>query len=236
MGCDIHLYVERKVDGVWTTADKWTEEEWPGEQQKHLRVDLPYYGGRDYDLFAILANVRNGRGFAGIKMGEGFVPISEPRGIPEDASPEYLKIQEQWGEDGHSHSYHTLQQLLDYDWTQVTKSCGILSFYEYIEWNRWSRQEGNVPGSYCGGVTGGGVKVLSEEEFKTFVEDKFPQRNIFHISEEELEKALKDIYVRCEWEIPYHRAVGPYFWTITIPKLLRLGKPEDVRIVFFFDN
>jgi len=31
-------------------------------------------GNRNYDLFAILANVRNGHGFAGIKTGGGIRP------------------------------------------------------------------------------------------------------------------------------------------------------------------
>ena len=44
------------------------------------------YGDRNYNLFAILANVRNGTAFAGCKTGEGFNPISNPKGVPSDAS------------------------------------------------------------------------------------------------------------------------------------------------------
>jgi hypothetical protein len=39
---------------------------------------------RSYDTFAMLANVRNGRGFAGIKTSDGFPFIAEPRGLPDD--------------------------------------------------------------------------------------------------------------------------------------------------------
>ena len=69
MGCDIHLYVERKVPGIG-----WVSLEDPNEHYNGLT-------NRNYSIFAILANVRNGRGFAGIVTGTGFNPISEPRGL-----------------------------------------------------------------------------------------------------------------------------------------------------------
>lgn len=55
--------------------------------------DVQPYHGRNYDVFAILADVRNGRGFAGIETGDGFVPIlgfgeAALRGLPDDLSPE----------------------------------------------------------------------------------------------------------------------------------------------------
>ena len=30
--------------------------------------------------------------------------------------------------------------------------------------------------------------------------------------------------------------IDPYFFHTTIPQLQKIGKPEDVRIVFWFDN
>jgi hypothetical protein len=47
-----------------------------------------FLNGRGYDVFAILGNVRNGTGFAGVKTSSGFVPISDGRGIPDDLSPQ----------------------------------------------------------------------------------------------------------------------------------------------------
>lgn len=68
MGCDIHLYVERKnpVSGQWEfvpAEGHAPQDEW---DKKNNRWD--WYGGRNYDLFAILADVRNGYGFAGIPV------------------------------------------------------------------------------------------------------------------------------------------------------------------------
>ena len=107
-------------------------------------VDHPY-DQRDYALFAILADVRNGL--------DEFTPIAEPRGVPDDASPEYRAEVAVWSGDGHSHSWLTLKELQAYDWHKTT----------------------------CTGESG------------EFVEQ-------------------------------------------VIPMLAELGAPDDVRIVFFFDN
>lgn len=58
MGCDIHLHVEVKIDGVW-------------HHYAHPSI------GRDYELFAKLAGVRNYHGTE---------PIALPRGVPDDAT------------------------------------------------------------------------------------------------------------------------------------------------------
>jgi len=47
---------------------------------------------RNYDWFSVLANVRNGYGFAGIKTGEGFKVIAQPKGFPSNASREAMEL------------------------------------------------------------------------------------------------------------------------------------------------
>lgn len=68
MGTDIH--------GVFQRRDKTTSQ-W---------VDVPsnYKQDRHYQLFAVLAGVRNGHGFARVRTGEAVKPIAEPRGLPKD--------------------------------------------------------------------------------------------------------------------------------------------------------
>ena len=68
MGTDIHSIVQvRKPSGIWKT------------------VGVAVGGDpRSYNTFAMLADVRNGRGFAGIKTSDGFPVIHEQRGLPED--------------------------------------------------------------------------------------------------------------------------------------------------------
>lgn len=66
MGCDIHsVFQARKGDEWVDVATFWDDE-------------------RHYQLFSVLADVRNGYGFAGVQTGEWVKPISSPRGLPED--------------------------------------------------------------------------------------------------------------------------------------------------------
>jgi len=68
MGCDIHSVIQ--VHDHW--RDNW----------RTVACDVG--DDRNYDTFAVYANVRNGHGFAGVKTGEAWEPISEPRGFPDD--------------------------------------------------------------------------------------------------------------------------------------------------------
>lgn len=82
MGCDIHICVEKKVN------DKW------------VMVNRLHHGSpatvRNYRRFAALAGVR----------GNG----PEPKGLPEDISDSTRLCSDEWGVDGHSHSYMDLQE------------------------------------------------------------------------------------------------------------------------------
>ena len=67
MGTDIHSIAQVKRDGQWVTVAIGIA----GDQQS-------------YNTFAMLANVRNERGFAGCWTSTGFPVIHEPRGLPKD--------------------------------------------------------------------------------------------------------------------------------------------------------
>lgn len=70
MGTDIHGTFQKKI----------TE----GNKERWIDVSHRYKWFRHYFLFGILANVRNGYGFAGCSTGDWIVPIDLPRGIPND--------------------------------------------------------------------------------------------------------------------------------------------------------
>lgn len=78
MGTDIHSIVQVRREAKWVT------------------VGVAVAGDpRSYNTFAMLADVRNGRGFAGVKTSNGFPVIHEQRGLPEDLGAidgEYVKI------------------------------------------------------------------------------------------------------------------------------------------------
>ena len=100
MGCDIHLYKEKKVDGVWVSADEnWVDQYGEG-------LDVPYqerFTDRNYELFGFLSK--------GVR-GEFDFSFLE-RGIPIDACVEVSNVCDGWGCDGHSHSYLYIHELKD---------------------------------------------------------------------------------------------------------------------------
>ena len=100
LGCDIHLYVERRINGIWESADKWTPNKYAAEDEGEPALGVEYedlfYSGRSYNLFSILADVRNGVGFAGCDTGDRLVPISDPRGLPENVCELVKSESERW--------------------------------------------------------------------------------------------------------------------------------------------
>lgn len=99
MGCDIHAYAERKTEQGWELVP--------------IR-DL--FQPRYYSVFAFLAGARN---YSAID------PIAQPRGTPKDVSDAVRKEIEDWGCDGHSHSWLSVAELsaIDYDKTVEDRRC-----------------------------------------------------------------------------------------------------------------
>src|SRR5262249_2591595 len=157
----------------------------------------------NYNLFGILANVRNGSGFAGCDTGDGFVPISVPRGLPGDVSDEVRAETNRWGEDGHSHSWFTVAELLAYDWTQTTRLRGFVSAVNYYEWNRWRRQEGEGPDSYSGDIWGAGIEKVSEDEIRRRIEAL--TGGDWRRQEDKVKEGLAKVFCQVEWEQPYYK-------------------------------
>ena len=223
MGCDIHLYVERRNSGGWISCDTWEKDN--DDNWLSVPYSKQFYNSRNYDLFAILANVRNGYGFAGVNTGDGFVPMAEPKGLPDDVTEEVREASDQWGVDGHSHSYFTVADLMTYDWTRTTKKHGIVSARIYQPWKRWGAK--GRPKEYSGGIWGRDIKIVSNEEMDVYLEaladaDKTPpERDV--------------MYTEIEWQIAYYEA-GRDLLGETLPQLWRFGEPDQVRIVFWFDN
>jgi len=259
MGCDIHLFSEAKRNGKWEPAVPFVLSDWwfdTIQDEEDHEYDTPEYrarqkefesmseeevfekygddsriiweypldralGQRNYNFFAILADVRNGRGFAGIDTGNGFNPISEPRGLPEDVSIEVKRQFEHYGVDGHSHSYITLKELLEYNWDQTTIHRGVIDEKEYT---RMIKANNNSPIYWAGMTYGPSVEHISLADMKDLVDGKF-QRD-----------SSKDYVTKFEWTETYRELVGEDYLEELCTELSHYGDPEDVRIVFFFDN
>lgn len=110
MGCDIHMHVEYKsiINGQnrWVCGDYFKVNPYFGEfpdEDPFVLVGL--CDSRNYDRFAILANVRNY---------DNTPYIDDPRGLPADITKEVEEDAESWDDDAHSHSYFTLRELIDF--------------------------------------------------------------------------------------------------------------------------
>ena len=138
MGTDIHGVFQRRANGGW------------------VEVPSQYKEDRHYQLFAVLAGVRNGYGFAGVETGEEVQPISEPRGLPAD-----FVEGEKWLGD-HSHSWLLGTEILKWaEKAPTVTQTGIVSRAVYDAWDGVSK-----PASYCGGISGFGVLVIRDNSFE----------------------------------------------------------------------
>jgi len=226
MGCDIHLHVEVRRDGKWThyASDDAVDDdprrvvdEWggvglagaSGEIDWELRCDFDV--GRNYALFAMLSGVRD--------YGGGTVPVAEPRGVPDDASPETAADAAEWDADGHTHSWLTLAELDAYDWCGARTESGLVPFAAYVA----HKESGAMPDTWCQGTNMPVVTTAQADEMLRAGE--MPARNTF---------------VEYTWQTK-RRDDATHFVESFLPSLRDVAKkfnvgPEDVRIVFWFDN
>ena len=224
MGCDIHMHYEVNRNGKWEFVD------WKGKyiigaySDGEPKRDLdkmwndPLYVGRNYDLFAVLANVRNGIGFAGCYTGEPFDPISDPRGLPTDVSEHVRKESDEYGEDGHSHSWLSLAEVLNYDYTKTRHASGVCNLEDFSTF-----VEKGKPSSWSADVMGRNVVKVKPEVMLRYHLNGYPQDGMSY-------------YTRVEWKESYRDAIGSS-WFATMQSLAdQFGKPNDIRLVFWFDN
>jgi hypothetical protein len=171
-------WIARYRDGDEADKDKplYLEEAIPFWTPE-LKLHNEPLDSRNYSLFAILADVRNGSGFAGVDTGDRVEPISEPRGIPEDASAEVQKYMGHMGVDGHSHSYHTLRDLKAYDWDAPITYRGYVKALDYIDMKERGWPEDKTvrpPGEISGGISGSGIVCFTPDGFERWVELGYP--------------------------------------------------------------
>ncbi len=150
---------------------------------------------------------------ADVRNYDGIRPIAEPRGVPDDATKETKDHAGSWEGDGHSYSWALLRELMDYDWSQDVTVTGFVGLEGYREFKANGR-----PSSFCRGVGGG---------------------SIIHVSNEDMDRYLvkppvdATPYTEISWCVPVSsRAHQAPF----IDVLKNIGGPDEVRIVFWFDN
>lgn len=196
--------------------------------KKYLKSDHPIEF-RDYWLFAALADVRNGIGWAGIITGAPIEPIAYPRGLPDDISTELYEGTKTdpalWlGE--HTYSYLTLRELSDYDWEQECIIYGYCRFEEYVLWKSGTDE---LPKTYCDDIFAKSIVKIDEEYARKILDNPLANHADF-----------KHHYVRFAASVPLNKVVG-WFLENGLRGLKRLARKkrigmDDVRIVFGFDS
>lgn len=139
MGCDINMVVQKQGDdGKWSDIGKIEYVEEPKWERREVGVKV--YDDRNYDVFGVLANVRNGT------WGEETPFISEPRGLPDDCG--YDEDSGVLGD--HSFTWLTVAEVLAFDWDHKIQHDAFMDLPTYRKW----RKDGGEPASYCAGMTG----------------------------------------------------------------------------------
>jgi hypothetical protein len=251
MGCDIHLFTERRADSasawepfVVRTVCSWCD----GTGKNRDGAECygckgsgkePGYSGRNYDVFGQLANVRNGIGCCGVDTGDGFEPIAMPRGFPPDLSPalasifgddemtddEYDAAHATYGSSGgdHTPSWLTLAELLAYQSRVASRRAIQRGVISWDQYLQWRESDRGEPNKgWSGGVSGLNVVTVDTKTAERMIARGF-------------EPGATQYYVQIQWTEPYLSS-GARFWEVFVPALAEHGDPQNVRIVFNFDS
>lgn len=225
MGTDIHAQIEFQTkDGKWhwllSGLDKRVSTHWVNP----VNID------RNYDLFSILAGVRNGIGFASCDTGDGFNPISEPKGLPKDLSPELKKLNETdyiFGD--HNFSFLDAKELSSFNWKQTTIKRGVVSKEGYKQWLLTGKKS---PSQYSGGIDGKNIKTVSNAEMDDI---------LLKEASTEFKYDTTEYFTVVSWKVEYGECLD--FRTSYLLRNLmwfvedRIGDDIiNVRMVFGFDS
>lgn len=218
MGCDIHIHVEFKRDMyICSDADNKPQYEKRWLCGDYFKVN-PYYtegnddgekplvlvgfcDNRNYSRFAVLADVRNYGSTA---------YIAEPRGLPDDVTAEVKEDSDYWDVDGHSHSYFTLKELLDFQKDiKPLKYRGMIS----PEAQKALDESGTLPDTWCQWTTMPGWAFREWEDENTVL---LPLIDALKTRADEL------------------HVIWGWLWDKEPERAYKLS--ENIRIVFWFDN
>jgi len=108
-----------------------------------------------------------------------------------------------------------LSELLavDYDGKNTTQY-GMVGMAEYIEF-----KEKGKPSSYSGGIWGRNIREVTNAQMDELIGQALDFEPV----------------TRVEWQESYREAVGEH-WFNVLAELQKLGNPNEVRLVFWFDN
>jgi hypothetical protein len=223
MGTDIHSYAEHRTHQGWRACYDPAAPRAAGP-----RAFFSFYCGQDrnYELFALLAGVRR-------LTNAGFDSIRPPRGLPADLSRVLWAVADEDAQDlcVHGHSWLTLRELLDFPWHQKQRRYeGYVDAQQYYLFQAEGRPLQMFPGpeecAAAGAADCGCQPLFGRAQI---VSNRRMERQL------KAGKGIQGIYTRIAFEVSYARIFAP-FVEESLPLLGTLGKPQDVRIVFWFDS
>lgn len=147
-------------------------------------------------------------------------PISELRGLPNDASEEIAN--NHYFCFGGFTSYVTLNEILNYNWDATISHIGRIPEKSYVRWKR----DGILPARWDSHISGEDKKVIT-----SFVMNGILDGSI------QREEGIK-YYVAVEYAPKSYKEYCSFFCSTSLPLLINLvpqnGNYEDVRVVYTF--
>lgn len=178
-----------------------------------------WYGDRHYDVFAILANVRNGSGFAGVDTGNPWPFIQNGRELPEDACLEVIEYMSHYQ---HSPGWVTLQEITKYDWDYVRTKRGVVNEAQFREWLLNGDAQGSGPSGWSGAVSGGMVRHITNEEMLELMTGlKYKDPDLSY-------------YTKVQWLQTARDVCEPFIERMK--ELAKVVGEHECRIHFYFDS
>lgn len=226
MGTDIHVVIQRQESGGGWLEVVYQREPYTFEKDQTNIAGIPVaptgFDDRNYDLFAILGNVRNGHGFAGVEICSGWPFISDCRGLPVDITEDTVAPNPRYPEDGprsigyHSFTWVSLDELKSFDWDgTMTMQTGCVAAKDYE-----ALGPGETPQKYCGGVNGPHVHIYQPDDYR---------------EKKSASALVAQPYVRMRW--PESARVATSDWPgRVIPWLEELADGRPLRLVIGFDS
>lgn len=221
MGTDVHSIFEVKKE---IFLDKHPELSLLVDtSQDWIQIsENPWSENRDYLLFAVLANVRNGYGFGGLYRHEPLEPITDHRGIPDDFSAEYQIKDSWWG--NHSHTWLLGSEFMNWYNGDIISlvHTGYISKKEFDKW------DGNEPDCYSGCINGPGI-ILSDDV------NSFTRVNSTQLNENQPIVSItpETTHVRVWWSQSVQSSISDFYEDVVKPLMDYYG---DFRLVMSFDS
>ena len=253
MGTDIHIKVEAKHNGAWNDVsdkamplrakaykiwDNHPDFEIISQEEKN-KITREFFNqspeGRNYTVFALLADVRNGFGFAGCEI---FKPLKHfpLRGLPAEAYEE-MEDSEWYNGGYHSFNHFTYEELIKSDlWEQPVNEKGYIQIDVFLKYLKAKETNPNTtPESYCGDSWGSGIEKIGSRDIRK----KMFEGSLEQWIKEKEEQDIK-VYVKHDWEDRTCLQDSAFYHWLKSDAMKNLveesGGSDDVRIIVSFDS